>query len=192
MLNHDEELKQALLAQSGNKEAFAYLYNIYIKKIYNYIYFKTLHQNIAEDLTSQVFLKALKNINKFKNDNFSAWIYTIARNTVIDHYRSHKDIKNIEDCWDLASDNNLIEDVDNNLKISLIREAMKELPSADRELLIMRLWLDLPFKEIAVILDKSDSAVKMSFSRILDRLKKKMPAALFLLISLSIICKKLN
>lgn len=192
MLNHDEELNQALLARGGDKDAFAYLYNIYIKKIYDFIYFKTLHQDVAEDLASQVFLKALKNISKFKSDNFSAWIYTIARHTVIDHYRSNKDVKNIDDCWDLASDGNLTDDLDDNLKIIQIREAMAKLPAADRELLIMRLWLDLPFKEIALILGKSDSAVKMSFSRVLNRLKKKMSPILFLLISLSIICKKLN
>ena len=192
MLNHEEELKQALLAKNGDKEAFAYLYNIYIKKIYNFVYFKTLHQDIAEDLTSQIFLKALKNINKFKDNNFSAWIYTIARNTVIDHYRSNKDIKNIDDCWDLSGADNLTDDFDNNLKISQIREAMNELSTANRELLIMRLWLDLPFKDIAIILDKSESAVKMSFGRTLNQLKRKISPTLFLLISLSIICRKMN
>jgi RNA polymerase sigma-70 factor (ECF subfamily) len=192
MLNHEEELKQALLAKNGDKEAFAYLYNIYVKKIYNFIYFKTLHQNVAEDLTSQVFLKALKNINKFKDNNFSAWIYTIARNTVIDHYRSTREIKNIDDCWDLSGPDSLTDDFDNNLKISQIRKAMNELSITNRELLIMRLWLDLPFKEIALILDKSESAVKMSFGRILNNLKKKVSPTLFLLISLSIICRKLN
>lgn len=192
MLNHEEELKQALLAKNGDKEAFAYLYNIYIKKIYNFIYFKTLHQDVAEDLTSQVFLKAIKNINKFKDNNFSAWIYTIARNTVIDHYRSNKEIKNIDDCWDLSSADSLTDDFDNNLKISQIRKAMNELSITNRELLIMRLWLDLPFKEIAYIIGKSESAVKMSFGRILNNLKKEISPTLFLLISLTIICRKLN
>jgi len=192
MFNQEEELNQAFLARSGDQEAFANLYNIYIKKIYDFIYYKTLHQDVAEDLTSQVFLKALKNISKFKSNNFSAWIYTIARNTVIDYYRSSKNVKNIDDCWDLASSDDLTDELDNNLKIAQVREALAELPVADRELLIMRLWLDLPFKEIALILGKSDSAVKMSFKRVLGRLKKKLPVALFLLISLSIICKKLS
>ena len=63
---------------------------------------------------------------------------------------------------------------------------------SDRDLLMMRLWSDYSFKEIAINLGKKESAVKVSFARALSRLKKEIPLAVFLLISLSIICKKLN
>src|SRR5574344_149811 len=149
MLNHEEELNLVLKARLGDNNAFAALYNDNIKKIYNFIYFKTLNKELAEDLTSQVFLKALKNISSFKHDNFSAWLYTIARRTVVDYYRSNKETKNIEDCWDLAGDVNLTDIAHDNLNLEKIKEAIQFLSASDRELLIMRLWLDLSFKEIA-------------------------------------------
>ena len=192
MLNQDKEINLALKAKDGDKQAFALLYDAYIKKIYDFIYYKTLNKDTAEDLVSQVFLKVLKNISKFNSDNFSAWIYTIARNIVIDHYRVIVKTKNIDDCWDLTSGDNLISDIDDNLNLEKIREAMAELLASDRELLIMRLWLDLPFKEIAKNFNKSESAVKVSFGRVLNRLRQKISPVLFLLISLSIICKKIN
>jgi RNA polymerase sigma-70 factor (ECF subfamily) len=191
MLNREEELELALKARLGDSEAFASLYNANIKKIYDFIFFKTLNKELSEDLVSQVFLKALKNIGRFKSDNFSAWLYTIARHTIVDYYRSNRETKNIEDCWDLADSINLTDDADDNFKLEKIREAMKYLSAADREVLIMRLWLDLPFKEIADNLNKKEAAVKMSFGRALDRLRQKVSPELLLLF-LSIICKKIN
>lgn len=192
MPNREEELNLAFKAKAGDNNAFAVLYSDNIEKIYNFIYYKTLNKELAEDLSSQVFLKVLKNISHFKSDNFAAWLYTIARHTVIDYYRSSQEFKNIEDCWDLAAEVNLSDDAHNNFNLEKIKQAMKFLSSSDRELLIMRLWLDLPFKEIALSLNKKESAVKVSFARAMDRLRQKVNPVLFLLISLSIICKKMN
>lgn len=192
MLSHEEELNLALKARLGDNESFTIIYNANIKKIYNFIYYKTLNKEVAEDLTSQVFLKVLKNISNFKSNNFSAWLYTIARHTVIDYYRSNQEVKNIEDCWDLTSEVSLINDVSNSLNLEKIKEAMKFLSASDRELLIMRLWLDLPFKEISFSLDKKEATVKVSFGRALNRLRQKVTPTLFLLVALSIICKKMN
>ena len=191
MLNHEEELNLANKARLGDSEAFTTLYNANIKKIFDFIFFKTLSKELSEDLVSQVFLKALKNVGRFKSDNFSAWLYTIARHTIVDYYRSNRETKSIEDCWDLADSINLTDDADDNLNLEKIREAMRYLSAADREILIMRLWLDLPFKEIACSLNKKEAAVKMSFGRALDRLRQKVSPELLLLF-LSIICKKIN
>jgi len=192
MLNHEAELNLAMKAKQGDNDAFTTLYNTNIKKIYDFIYYKTLNKELAEDLTSQVFLKVLKNIARFKSDNFSAWLYTIARHTVIDYYRTNRETKNIDDCWDLADALNLTDNLDDNLNLEKIKLAMRDLSVSDRDLLIMRLWLDLPFKEIASSLGKREAAVKVSFGRAVNRLRQKVSPALFLLISLSLICKKLN
>lgn len=192
MLNHEEELNLAYKAKLGDSDAFAALYNDNIKKIYDFVYFKTLNKELTEDLTSQIFLKVLKNISQFKSDNFAAWLYTIARHTIIDYYRSNQVTKNIEDCWDLADSIDLVDNTHDSLQLEKIREAMKFLSASDRELLIMRLWLDLSFKEIANTLEKKEATVKVSFGRAINRLRQKVTPTLFLLISLSIICKKLN
>lgn len=191
MLDSVSELKLALLAKSGDQTAFGALYNEYIRKIYDFIYFKTLNKEIAEDLTSQVFLKALKYISKFKSDNFSAWLYTIARNTVIDYYRSDKNYKNIEDCWDLADSSDLVAETDTGLLIAKVRTAMKKLSASDRELLTMRLWSDMTFKEISASLRKKEPAVKMAFGRALQKMKGEISLPLLLIIY-SLLWKKIS
>ena len=77
--------------QAGNLEHFGEIYDVYIKKIYNFIYYKTHHKETAEDLTSETFRKALSNIKSFDTHRaFSSWLYRIAQNTVIDHYRTYR------------------------------------------------------------------------------------------------------
>lgn len=168
-------------AQNGNSSAFGQLYDGHIKKIYDFIYYKTMHKDTAEDITSEVFMKAWRNISQFKGDCFSAWLYKIARNTIIDYYRSRKSTLDIEDCWDLSDNSDLLTDLDNRLKTTEIKQAMKNLSSRDRELIIMRIWQDLSFREIAEHLGQNEGAVKVAFGRAITRLKTKVPLSLFIL-----------
>jgi RNA polymerase sigma-70 factor (ECF subfamily) len=194
MENTDEQLKKMInLAQAGDSQAFASVYDLYIGKIYNFIFYKTLHQPLAEDLTSQTFLKAWKNIKQFQSGSFSAWLYSIARNLVIDHFRAQKEFLNIDDCWDLQASDDIFKEVDDRLKIEKIKTAFSQLNSKEREILILRFWQDLSFKEIALILQKNEGAVKMSFGRAVNALKKEMPLELFILAPLILnLWKKIN
>ena len=184
MIKESSQINNLLLieqAQAGKSEAFGELYDFYIKKIYDFVYYKTLHKNTAEDIVSEVFLRAWKNINQFKDGSFSAWLYAIARNAVIDNYRKQQDLIDIDDCWDLSDGQDFLAKIDGGLKIEKIKQAMSELKSSDRELVIMRLWLDMSFKDIAEQLGKTEGAVKMSFGRALVSLKNKIPLALIIL-----------
>ena len=188
-----EEPRIIKRAQAGNSDAFGELYDFYIKKIYDFIYYKTLNKDNAEDLTSITFTKAWKNIFQFSNGSFSAWLYMIARNTVTDYYRGQKETTNIEDCWDLNDGEDFLSRIDNNLKIESIKKALSELKSDERELVIMRLWLDLTFKEIAERCAKNEGAVKMSYSRVILKLRDKIPLAILILWPEIInICKKIS
>ena len=86
------EKKLIKLIKLGDKESFGILYDRYIEKIYQYIYYKTHHKETAEDLTSLTFVKSLDYLPGFNEDNgnFKAWLYRIARNNIIDHYRTKK------------------------------------------------------------------------------------------------------
>jgi RNA polymerase sigma-70 factor (ECF subfamily) len=179
--NQTNDLILIRQAQAGQSEAFGEIYDLYIKKIYDFVYYKTLHKNTAEDVVSEVFLKAWKNINQFKDGSFSAWLYTIARNSIIDNYRKQQDLIDIDDCWDLADGQDFLSKIDGNLKIEKIKQAMSSLKASDRELIIMRLWLDMSFKDIAEQMGKTEGAVKMSFGRALISLKNKIPLALIIL-----------
>src|SRR5215208_2275979 len=79
-------------AKTGNSEAFGQLYDAYLERIYRFVYFRVEDQQTAEDITSQVFLKAWSNLDRFSFSRtpYLAWLYTIAHNAVIDHYRTRK------------------------------------------------------------------------------------------------------
>lgn len=164
--------------KSGNKDAYIELYDKYLKKIYNFIYFKTSHKETAEDLTSLTFIKALKQLESFKEvekASFSAWLFTIARNNVCDHYRSARDSQDIDDVWDLASDETILRDIEFKEKTDVLSKYLRKLSSKQRDIIILRIFQDLSYREIAEISEKSEAACKMEFSRALKTLKEIMP-----------------
>lgn len=178
--NRQEEYSLALAAKAGEAEAFGRLYEAYIKKIYDFIYYKTLNKEVAEDLTSAVFVKAWDKMASFRGESFAAWLYAIARHAVIDHYRQEQTTKDIEDCWDIADHQDFIAQIDNNLRLDSIKEALSSLKPAAREVLIMRFWLDLSFKEIAERSGRSEAAAKMMLARALRDIRGQLPLALLL------------
>ncbi|MFA5133417.1 MAG: sigma-70 family RNA polymerase sigma factor [Patescibacteria group bacterium] len=158
---------------------FGKIYDQYIKKIYNFVYYKTHHKETAEDLASVTFAKAWERFNTFdqKKGFVSAWLYKIARNTVIDHYRAQKFEYDVDDVWDLSGNEDIPLDTETKLKLEEVRKHIKFLNSSERDILIMRVWQELSYKEIAEILGKSEASCKMAFSRALARLKKRIPLA---------------
>lgn len=186
---NQEELQLVSLCQKGDSEAFGRVYDLYLPKIYNFIYYKTNHRETAEDLTSKTFFKALEKIETFspqKNASFSSWIYMIARNTVIDHYRTNKNNLDINDFFDLHSGENQEEAVHNKNVLSEVQKKLTELSPEQREIVILRVWEGLSYKEIAQITNKSESSSKMAFSRAIGKIRKEISfEALILLIILS-------
>lgn len=174
--------------QNGDMESFSLLYDTYVDKIYKYIYFKTSHRETAEDLTSKTFFKAMKKINSFSHGDsyFSAWLYTIARNTVADYYRAKKNDINIDDLWDISDNSYLVDEIDNKNKIKEIKGYLSTFKKEQREIIILRVWQEMSYKEISEILGKSEEACRMSFSRAIHRLREEAPLILFLLINLKL------
>lgn len=174
--------------QNGENQAFGRLYDAYIRKIYDFVYFKTLHKETAEDLTSQTFLKALNSIKDYKEEKgaFSSWLYRIAQNTVYDHYRTYKSSSNIEDAWDLPGDENVQADVADKLQLEEVGKYLSLLKPVQRDIIIMRVWQQLSYKEIAEIVGKGEGNCKMIFSRGIKKLRKSMPLAMFVAFLLNI------
>ena len=177
-----DELKIIQACQKGNCQQFADLYDVYVKKIYQFVYYKTHHKETAQDIVSDVFIKAMEKIHLYQSDKgkFSTWLFQIARNTVIDFYRAKKTTINIEDVWDLSDEIDIEKDEDMKLKIKIVEKYLKQLKPDQRELIIMRVWQDLSYKEIAQILGKTEASCKMSFSRAMTKLRQIMPAEAFL------------
>lgn len=174
--------------RKGNLKQFGSLYDKYVKKIYDFIYFKTFHKETAEDLASQTFLKAVENVQKFNPDKgtFSSWLYCIARNTVIDYYRTHKVEANIEDIFDLAEENDILGDLDRKANLEKVKSHLAGLTPEQREVLIMRVWQEMSYLEISEVLGKSEESCRVLFSRTLMKLKQEIPLAIFILLLLRV------
>ncbi|MBI4054176.1 MAG: RNA polymerase sigma factor [Candidatus Doudnabacteria bacterium] len=166
--------------QNGNLSAFGDLYDAYIRKIYAFVYYRTHHKQTAEDLTSRVFIKALENISSYSSakGTFSTWLYRIARNQVIDHYRTVRTSADIADAFDLAGKDNVERDLDVKIELEKVSRLLSELTPEQRDLVIMRVWDGLSYREISHVLGKSEDALKMSFSRVIGKLRS--PASLVL------------
>lgn len=163
-------------AQAGQSAAFTELYQRYVDKIYKFVFYKTMHKETAEDLTSKVFFKVLKKINTYKEGNasFKTWLYTVARNTVIDHYRSQKKDYNIDDIWDLSNKEDVAENVEVSMQIEKVKEYLKDLKTDQREIMMLRLWQGLSYKEIAEVIGKSEANCKMIYSRTVKKMRENL------------------
>lgn len=166
-------------SQNGDKEAFGKIYMKYLDPIYRYIYFR-VNQNRqeAEDLTELVFFKALERVDKYKENghSFRAWLYTIARNTVVDHWRrgSNTSILSIDvENGEKTPEENLIFEEENKDLL----EAVDQLNEEQRQLVVMKFIEGLENKEIAEILNKREDAIRAMQYRALKQLRKIMEAS---------------
>lgn len=171
--------------QGGNTEAFGLIYDRHVRTIYNFIFYKVFDKELAEDLTSQTFFKALKHVGSVDPDRpILSWLYKIAQNSVLDHYRSARHAEDIDDYWDISDDGDVIGDLDTEVDIGRVKKYLKELSSLERDIIFMRVWQELPYEVIAEIVGKSEANCKMIYSRSLKKLKSMVPLVLLLLLIL--------
>ncbi len=160
-------------SQKGESAAFGRLYDKYIRTIYDFVYYKTCHKETAEDLTSQTFFKALKNMASVDSAKpFASWLYKIAQNTVLDHYRTKRNNQDIDDIYDIADDTDIVSSLDIEEDSKHIKKYLEKLTPLERDIIIMRVWQELSYKEIAEIVGKSEASCKMSYSRSIKKLKE--------------------
>lgn len=178
-INNISEQELVSRFRLDKKEAFSDVYDFYIERIYKFIYFKTMNREVAEDISSLVFLKAYQSLDKYRENNFSAWLYKITRNSVIDYYRQQRDNFDIDDYWDLKDEGEGADiKADRSIKIDQIKDLMQSFKSEERDIIIMRFWQDMSYREIALIIGKQEGAVKMMLGRSLKKLKAEMLAVL--------------
>ncbi len=172
----ESELKFIEEAQQGDTSAFGRLYDHYLPKIYRFIFLKVSNRSEAEDLSHEVFLSAWQNIGSYApmGYSFSSWIYQIARNRVIDFYRTKKQHLNIDDLEDYFFKVPAQQATELITKTALeeVRRLITELSPDQQDVLIMRFVEDMEHKEIAAALDKSEGAVRILQHRAIQQLKK--------------------
>jgi RNA polymerase sigma-70 factor (ECF subfamily) len=149
-------------AQHRDQEAFAQLYEEHFDKIYRYVTFKIGNETEAEDVTQQVFLSALKSISlfKWKGIPFSAWLFRIAHNKVVDYLRRKKHTTVSLDESLTSNDNNPQLVIEHKMDIEELLWATKQLTKAQREVISLRFAGELPIAQVAKTMGKSQGAVK--------------------------------
>lgn len=172
----DSEEKYIREAVRGKTSAFAPLYDHYQPMIYRFVLVKVGRREDAEDLTHQVFLSAWQNIKSYKPMGypFSSWLYQIARNLIVDHYRARKSETSLEkmDPEYFVAPATMHFDLVQKLEIEKVRKAITELKPDYQDVIIMRFIEDLPLKEVAHVILKTEGAVKLIQHRALAELKK--------------------
>jgi len=172
------ERQLVLQAQAGNGEAFGQLYDAYMERIYRFIYFRVEDQQTAEDITSQVFLRAWNNLDRFRlgRTPYLAWLYTIAHNAVIDHYRTRKVTTALEDVRLSQPDYaEVVEnDIDFEVEMISIKVAMHTLTDDQQQVLTLKFMEGLSNDEIARHLGKREGAVRALQMRGLRALAKQL------------------
>jgi len=150
-------------AQQRNQEAFAQLYEENFDKIYRYVVLRIGNKTEAEDMTQQVFLNALKSISSFKwkGTPFSAWLFRIARNQVVDYLRkkSKRATAPLDESV-VSSDSHPELTAERRLDIEQLLLATEQLTAAQREVISLRFAGELSIAQVANVMGKSQGAVK--------------------------------
>ena len=173
-----DERQLVLQAQDGDAEAFGRIYDGYVERIYRFVFFRVDDQQTAEDLTSQVFLKAWSNLDRFEftRTPYIAWLYTIAHNTVIDHYRTRKVTTALEDVQlSQPDDAEAVENqIDLTVEMKTIKAAMQNLTDDQQQVLHLRFIEGMSNTEIAQQLGKREGAIRALQMRGLQALAKQL------------------
>lgn len=171
--------REASLIEEAKRDPskFAGVYEKYYEQIFRYIYQRVNDQDIAADICSQTFLKAMTNLYKFefKGVPFGSWLYRIASNEMNLFFRENKKNRCVNVETEALSD--MIEETeeeDNGAKREVLIDLLRSMEEDDLNLIEMRYFEKRSFKEIGEILDITENNAKVKTYRIIERIKKKL------------------
>jgi RNA polymerase sigma-70 factor, ECF subfamily len=174
-LEHEQDV--VVMAQQGNGQAFSQLYEHYFPQIYAFIMRRCGHQQLTEDLTSQVFLKAFKNLRDYqpRGYTFGAWVYRIATNALMDHYRkaSTRSEHPTDELPERADQSRLAhEEIESEQQRQELLSLVDRLNEKDKHIITLKFFAELSVKEIAKVVSLSPNAVSVRIYRALDTLRQ--------------------
>ena len=164
-------------AKRGEVEAFGCLYERYLESIYRYIRTRVAEDRIAEDLTETVFLRSYESLDRYKERGlrFSAFLYQVARNLLIDHYRKEEEELPIESADQISVSPARIDDtIVQQEQVDRLRVGLEALPEEYREIIRLRVLLELSTKECAQWIGRSEGAVRVLLHRAMKALKRQV------------------
>jgi len=165
-------------AQQGDREALEELYLLHFDRIYSYLHMSVGNRHDAEDLTTQTFLKMLEAIGRFRWQSapFSAWLFRIAHNLAMDHFRatrrwqSEEDVPEPPDAEEASAEDEAMQSIGRQSMLELI----ENLSHDQQQVLTLKFVFNFPNAEVATILGKSEGAIKSLQHRALVSLQKQI------------------
>jgi RNA polymerase sigma-70 factor, ECF subfamily len=169
-------------AQSGDADAFGELYDRYVDVVYRYIYYRVSNVSLAEDLTSETFIRALRRITSYtwQGRDFGAWLVTIARNLIADHFKSGRYRLEVatSDLVEAGADRRE-EGPENEVLAAITNEALLEAVKAlgpeQQECISLRFLQGMSVAETAAIMGKNEGAIKALQYRAVKSLSRLLP-----------------
>ena len=165
-------------AQAGDRSALEQLYLIHFDRIYGYLHMSVGNRHDAEDLTTQTFLKMLEAIGRFRwrSAPFSAWLFRIAHNLAMDHFRANKRWQPEEEVPEpdpgeaSAAEEEAFQSIGRQSMLELIQKLSHE----QQQVLTLKFVFNFPNADVAKILDKTEGAIKSLQHRALASLQKQI------------------
>jgi RNA polymerase sigma-70 factor (ECF subfamily) len=170
----DELVRRAIKRDSA---AFGSLYECHLDRIYRYVFYRVGSSSEAEDLTEQVFLKAWEAIDRYepRGAPFAAWLYRLAHNLVVDHYRGKRvttPLDEVADAEEVGVD--VVAAVEDSLDVEEVRAAIQTLNPEYQQLIALRFLEELSHAEVAQIIGKSEGAARVIQHRALQALARAL------------------
>jgi len=162
-------------AVNGDVEAFGDIYSIYLDRIYRYIFYQVHNKVTAEDLTEEVFIKAWSGIARYKWKGlpFSAWLYRIAHNHVVDYFRTSRQHQSLDEAF-LEDGNRTEEMVEKKQILQTLTQALSALPVQQRHIITLKFIDGFDNRKIERITGKSQGAIRVMQMRALALLRHKL------------------
>lgn len=165
-----------LKVKEGDLDKLGLLFERYNRRLYRFFYRMTHRRDVSEDLVQGVFERILKYRSTYtQNGSFSTWIFQIARNLQIDHYRSNQKQEELDDFinWDELEGDNFESEKEQQEKeeLKLLQKALDQLDETKKQTLVLSRFEGFKYKEIAKIMDCTESAVKVRIFRAINELE---------------------